>query len=467
MNGKDSWKKTGEIEINLMDLLRRLSRQWKQILICALAASVIVGAYGFLQKKGSVEVSRQENEVRLTDEEMQTVQDAVYYAEKIKRLESYMEQSVLMQINPYHKNRVTMLYSIDGGSYRSLQKMMECYLNYLVNGGAVSAVRKKEPELWTADSRYLSELLSAWRITDDSRMLLSDADTQTDAVRLLYIELAGKDKKQAEKLADAVQDAVQEYVPKVKKICGSHSLSLLEKESTEGIDSGLQTMQQEKYASLNADRTALKALTDTFTQEQNQVFLQKSDSVRSENEEEAKPADAGDFFLKAMKYLLVGLIGGCFVYSGIYICLYLMTDTVRYAKEFQERYTIPFFGGMPVAMDHNLCKEAMQVLHRIRLICKRREIRKICIATDAGSGRQEQQCLENMVRKLQEWGIDVTFAGNILASPDVWDTVFEIRTVFAIYKAGKTTHHQIEEDMQFYMQNGMEVIGAAVWEGKI
>lgn len=47
MESNYSWKRTEDIEIDLIDLLRRLCRQWKQILVCAVAFAVLAGGYSY------------------------------------------------------------------------------------------------------------------------------------------------------------------------------------------------------------------------------------------------------------------------------------------------------------------------------------------------------------------------------------------------------------------------------------
>ena len=49
MDEQYSWKRTEEIEINLADLLKQLGMQWKQILLCALAAALLAGGYSYIK----------------------------------------------------------------------------------------------------------------------------------------------------------------------------------------------------------------------------------------------------------------------------------------------------------------------------------------------------------------------------------------------------------------------------------
>ena len=80
---QDSWKRTDEIEIDLVNLLRSLCGQWKRAVLCGLAAAVLFGAAGWLkgaaeQAAGSVEQETgASGEMVLTETEEQAVADAV------------------------------------------------------------------------------------------------------------------------------------------------------------------------------------------------------------------------------------------------------------------------------------------------------------------------------------------------------------------------------------------------------
>ena len=48
-------------------------------------------------------------------------------------LETYLENSVLMQLDPYHKNKVIMLYWIDRAERQELPVITESYLHFVLN----------------------------------------------------------------------------------------------------------------------------------------------------------------------------------------------------------------------------------------------------------------------------------------------------------------------------------------------
>ena len=144
MDGQYSWKRTEDIEIDLMDLLHRFLGQWKQILVCALVFAVAGAGFGYVKNRSSTGVSEAvtAEETELTETELQNVKDAAALEAEIRGLEEYLDSSVLMQLDPYHKSRYVMLYSIGHAQRQEIAAITESYFNFLLNGGAADALIK-------------------------------------------------------------------------------------------------------------------------------------------------------------------------------------------------------------------------------------------------------------------------------------------------------------------------------------
>ena len=68
-----------------------------------------------------------------------------------------------------------------------------------------------------------------------------------------------------------------------------------------------------------------------------------------------------------------------------------------------------------------------------------------------------------MAGKLKDWGIDLTVAENVSADTAVWDELTEAGNVLLVCRMGRTTHQMIDRAMEFYLLNGIDVAGAAVF----
>lgn len=474
MNEKHSWKKTEEVEINLIDLLQKLCRQWKQIAVCAVIFACLLGGYRYIKDRSAASTTGADTaaeEIVLTKDEQQRVNGAVELSEEIAATEKYLDESILMNVDPYHKDRVLLLYSIDDATKSTKQKIVESYLTFLTAGGAIEAIQKTDSERWDINKSYLSELISAYQRTDSSyQIVLEDTTAET----LFYVDVTGKDDEMAEELAQAIQDAIEGYHDVVKETAGKHTLTLVSSEQGVKSDSSLATQQHDKNYQLSTNLASLKVLTDSFSEQQNLVYEELLTEDDAEGTEQQKEVVSTGI---SKKWVALGFVGGIFVYCCIFACFYLLRDTVKSMEELKAHYNFPIYGGIILkkgtkGTGEDLAgnqkdqyeREKAQLLNRIRLACQNQKLSKICIATDFSLNEQEKSFVESASKQLKEWGIDIILGENVTGNVSIWDALTEVGNVLMIYKLGTTTHQMIDEEMSFYTENNLEVIGAMTIE---
>lgn len=478
MNEKRSWKKTEEAEIDLTDLLQKLGKRWKQIVVCALVFTVLAGAAGVVRTRntqtGEADPAVKE-ETELTEEEQQAVTEALRLAKETKGLETYMERSVLMQADPFEKSRVVSLYSVEHASGRDMIKITECYLNYLNNGGAAQALQKTGGKNAGLSGRYLSEVITAWQKTDNTYKMMTDAKSGNGPeTAVFYVETVGKDKTMAQQMAEGIREALKDYQTDAVRTCGKHTLTRLSCITGTVTDNGLFTQQHERMELLKTYRTSLKAAEDALNTDQKEVYL-KTAGRQKDPEENGQPQMTGGGF--SVRYLIFGCIAGIFIYCAVFVIRYLLLDTIKSEAEFCACYRMPCYGMLagPAAgsstpsararRENEDAREQERIVNRIRLACQKRGIQKICLAADFVPAQQERLCLEHLAQRLQEWEIAALPLDDAGRNAAVWDTAAETGTVLLVCKTGCSTHRMVEREMEFYLENGITVLGAALLEG--
>ena len=219
MDGQFAWKRTEDIEIDFMDLLRRLCMQWKKAVIFAVVFAAVSGGCGWVQNRNSQqervsETAGTEKMEELTKTEKQEVADAVQLEHEMEGLEAYLEDSVLMQLDPYHKNRVILLYRISHAKRQDLPVITESYLNFMINGGAVQQLAESGSCWKQMDKSCLAELISAYQKTYSLpyQEILNEMDNDKAIVdALFYTEVTGKNKQLAEQLAQDLHHVLKTY----------------------------------------------------------------------------------------------------------------------------------------------------------------------------------------------------------------------------------------------------------------
>ncbi len=477
MDRLDSWKKTEERDLDLLCLLRGLCMQWKRIIACAAGFAVLFGAYGIYtaragQAAAAMPGSSADAEGSLTKEQRQEVADAVTLAKETDRLEEYMEGSVWMKLDAFHKNGVVSLFSIEGATRRTLPKIVEAYVIFISNGGLADSLKKAGSKAADIDSRYLSELISVWQKSDGVyQVATDDAAGDVKAQTLLYVDVAGTDDTMAAGLAKDIQEALLNYAPKVEQQCGRHSFSLVSSKGNVRIDQSLQAQQRDKRAQLKSSRAELKAAVDALQKEQQVVFAQETGSDL-EWEETGEQAGSSN----VQKYILLGVLAGIFVYCGIYFFWYLFSDKIKNEKEFKMYYAIPFYGSIAIkkslresrgkenGVQNDNLPEMAQVLNRIRLVCMKKGMERLCLAAQFRLDSQERGCLEYMAGQLQAWGIDTSVEENMAGKVSAWEPPAQAGAVLLVCKVGATTYRMVDDGMEFFQESGIVVAGAAALE---
>ncbi len=480
MDRQDSWKRTEEMEIDLADLFRRLCRQWKQIMACAAVCAVIAGGYGWMKDRGSPdeEISGGKVQEELTEAEEQAVMDAVRLEAETGELETYLQNSVLMHADPYEKHKYVMLYSIDRADRQELAKITESYLNFIINGGAADMLEDsgKNRKL---EKRYLAEIVSAYQKIYSSPYLITvDGDAQENmfSESLFYVEVTGRDEKEARELAQDMQAVIKQYSPEAAKHAGKHRLELAGSMHSVTADSGLLAQQREKKQLLSSNRTNLREMVDAFSEAQLQAYQEAAGLEEGHGKEEILQEISDGNARSLKKYIFLGFAGGIMAYAGIFSCCYLLRDTVKSLDEMKRLYTFPVFGGISIGTGKKKCGSAEQgickntyehdmdrVLNRIRMFCQRKGTAHLYAVSDFALNEQEKACLENLSKQLAELGIRMETCENAGAGAALWDVMSKAGNILMICRTGVTTHRMINDAMEFYLENSMEVAGVAVF----
>lgn len=465
MEKYDSWKRTEEVEIDLMHLVRSLCMQWKQIFVCACMFAVLTGGYGYLRDKRAADNSMAdtaaEAELTLTEDQLEAVAEAQQLEAETEGLKKYLDQSALMQADPYHKNRVILLYSIDHARRNQLQKITESYLLFLTSGGAARAIQEADKQTWDMDISCLSELIAAYQKTYSfpyQLLVEPDAEEEMQTEALLYIEVTGKDAKMAKQLSEDLKQVLEKQSPQVQKTAGHHQLALLSCETGICADSSLLSLQHEKRELLRTYRSSLKAMTDAFDSGQEAVY-KKSLKVSGTNKNRADLESSGI----RIRYILLGLLCGAFVWCGIYACRYLLKDTIKSVEEMRARYTFPVFGCIRLDKDTQRHQDA--AMQRIGLACKKQGIKKLCIVSDFNLRQQEQACMERFIKQSGSGELLIRLAENGVSDAEKWDMLLESEHVLLLCRLDQTTRHSMDEEMRFFMENGINVTGALALDG--
>ena len=477
------WKKSDNQEIYLSDLRWKIIRGWRLLLVLLLIFAVMLPGYEYIKSKKSVDIPKETGisveklEEQLTSQERQDIENVVQLEKIRDKRKKYQAESVLMNIEPYQKNVVTLQYYVNTNYTYNYTKdvkpdcssaLVNAYIAYIENKGILQPVCEKLNA--SGNEQYIGELITAGsRIATDGNQI--DIANNSDKIFAIYI--TGEDMDAANALADAVAEEITAYQPSLEKQIGSHSLSLLDRYESVVADSNLETQQSSLSDSIANLQTRIDTMVDAFTIPQTQVYEKESGTV-SENATTETPSVAVN-----KKYIVlgafIGLLLGCCWIAAVYI----LDKKVKNSEEFQKNYGVRVFGEMTLKeekkrlfnnvdcwIDKLQYKEQWTVKEQKDLIftnlittCKKASIDHIFMTTSLHLDVQEKALVEEMLEAVSKEGITVTFGENVTRNAKSLEQMSEIAEVILIERIGATEYASLEKELNLCAQQKAEMLG--------
>ena len=392
-----------EREIDLKDLIFSILYRWKRLLIAGLIGLVLLGGYKFykgekaraaagteavlddaasenLRKKqreiraAEVKITGKETEIAKCNTAINNDEAAVTNAENtvdtikeqielqkkmITEQESYLNESVLMRIDPYNEPVVRTTYQVVlRGDSDDNAKLYRDPADEIVSAYALNLDVKEQmdsvADKYRFDVKYIDELYS----------VSPNGDSNT-----ITVTSYGLDEDMAFSINEAVCAVIEGRKESVSSRYWYHTLTRQEEGTFKVLDANLSDTQNNRRTNLLSARSTLETYeknleTTLATIENNNadIAVQKAKIVDFENdirelEEDIAIMSAELPGLEAklytvlpsktnsvkagVKYGIIGLLAGMFVLAGIYCVLYVLSDAMHTADEIKDCFNIP------------------------------------------------------------------------------------------------------------------------------
>ena len=178
-------------EISLRHLFWKVILGWKYLIVCAVLFAILLPGVKYAKDAQAYKAAQQPQdtvqEATFTKDEQQQIDDVKSLQILLDKNSAYMQDSILMNIDPYQEHVLELQYYIASDYTYNYSKdnkkdytsaVTNAYVDYAVNG-------LNQKEIWDgvnakAEDKYLAELISA----------SSDSDN-TFSVRVKYTEEKG------------------------------------------------------------------------------------------------------------------------------------------------------------------------------------------------------------------------------------------------------------------------------------
>ena len=166
-------------EISLVDLMFYCLEKWRGILVLMLIMGILAGAYKYqsvvrsnqsakqeaaLESEDGEEAEEEENPMTLNERSVESYEQIIARCEKdVEAQENFLNQSIVMEIDPFHVSTGTLSYYVDGGEH--LDSLVAALRTFVTDGSMAEKLHAKNDAVSVEDLRYLVSFNSSDRET--------------------------------------------------------------------------------------------------------------------------------------------------------------------------------------------------------------------------------------------------------------------------------------------------------------
>ena len=424
------------------------------VFVLAICGAVGLAGLCYLKNKREIDAEQSQTPVKLEDmyeefseAEKADISYALYSYDRMAEMEQYLDESLYMQIEPYHMQQKTYQFQIkldvtlDTVEERTeaQNQILSAYIAYIRNGGLADSVAESKELKGDYTAAQIKELLY---VSYDSAM-------QTNGGLCLYVYGTNL----VPGLDELAKETLIQYAGELKNV-EKHTLVMTDTQTavvrSDTIYNVQRTIYTERVNTKDRLKNAVDALSgNTLTYYNGIVEDEKEQALKEEKPEEAGttadavPAPHVDK-KKLIKYGLVGGILGaagsivilllCFMYSKV-----IVADT-DYISESEMQEQLGF------------------VVAKILAACKKKEITKLAlISSDMRNISENMQ--EDLVKKLEKQGIQLDVLAEIVTDSEAMSKLFAEGAAVMIEKKGVSLYQRVYDMVDLCVENEVSILG--------
>lgn len=456
-----------EREINLIELFWNILFRWRQILCFFVCFSVLISgakyAGDIIKYKAAQNVEAEE--IELTSEEQEQVEAAKGMIERIENYEQYLNESVLMQLDPYAKPVIDLQYYVESDYTYNYTKdnhsdytgdLMALYYNY-VKSGEMSNKVIKDAELSISQADF-SELCSV------------TLNGSTMAVAITW-----NDEKKLEEISKILKSELDKKEKDFQEV-GSHRLKLLRESQNVIADTDLAEKKNNFSNNVTNINTQLNTLKTNMSEQQ---LNQLQNEVGLEDKKLEETAQPGFPY----RYMILGGCLGVFLFCCWIACKFIFEAKLQNPEEIKTFYNVRLLGEITIqpkkkrflsVIDDRLLeiknrrKKKLSVEQQIKMIaanislsCKQQSIKQIYM-TGSEYENMDAIILNMLKQELAAQDVQVMEGGNIFYDADSLKKGTEIRNILFVEQTGQSIYDEITNELNLAKEQKNQIIGVVV-----
>ena len=407
----NKYSESYEKEISLVELLFYCLRKWRWVAGSMIIVAMVAGGYKYLSTIKSNQILQQQQ--ALLEKEGEAVQVEVvknpsvrYYEQAIasseqelEKQETYLRDSVVMQLDAYHIQEGTLSFYLDMAEQDEtvLNNLIAAYRAYVTDGRLAEQLLDIDDSIPAVDLGYLLSFNKGKEaieipLNKETGTLFMDAEQNVFQIKVVALS-----QETCAAYLEKIEDAIMDYAVELGRVITGHDLRLLAIAQSEKADEEIAEYQDDMLSSY-------------------MMLLDKLNTLKKDLEtvriNEGETITLGQVFVLvnpvvvATKYGIIGLVLGAFFAVFVLVLLFIILNRLQGVGDFEERFGMKLLGRINIPAKENRWFRFLD-----RIICQIEEGAYVHISFEeqikiVSENLKAQIAKENGIKK-------VIFAGSI------------------------------------------------------
>lgn len=492
--------------VYMKEIVQCIMLKWRNILACMIVFAILLGGYGAIKsyRAVSLEKIQDENidytqyEQNLTETELLEVQDAVNdyitYAKTYDDYKTYLENSIIMQLNANAVPTKKILYQIQGN--KEVVNISDAYAELLPNDKLCQKVLEKTG--WQVEQSYINELISIVNSHLETSMLGGQINIDTiensagdsgDISVLVTVKIMADKETNCEIIAEIVEEEIDTITTDLRNKFGFFDIEKVNEYYNEEASRELLQEQQTCKNEMNNVSNLLKNLKNSLSEEQQNYYFALINNHLKESEKDGEDEKkfeeslveetvqvryinlkyvvfgAGIGFLLCCFYLLCKMFVDRHLVSEYHITNTLNSSLLEtFVGDRKKKKLFNFLDNAIYKMfgkdfEKNSKDEKIQILGtKIKIFIEKNKIKNICIVTSTKS-KKIDWISEKLINFFKENDINCAYEQDILYNAQALERFTGAEGVIFIEQIGKSLVDEINQEMKYCKEYQVTDIG--------
>ena len=475
-----------EKEIDIKDMLVKILSKWKWMVLVGIIGALALAALRFT--KDTVEISRSEDKEALlasiegdmTSEQLNNSATYLALYDRLTALRSERETRPYYQMDPYHENKLTLIYEVklpdvDVKDQVKAEYLIAEHLNDELKVDRITALYREH--VGTED--FLGMLVDVSGLTETG---LRDLVTTSVLDSLVYVNVVYNEDMDISAISEAIKADLEQYYETIS-VDDEHELILVDESHREIIDSSLvnilNDLASREYSLQNQVNSFYNSL-DDVSKSYVDVYKQIQEGINVDEQEEVVVVKESVSPKSVIKFGIVGCVLGVFLVCAWELMRYILSGKLHTVEEISDYYGLQVFGVQTDASAetdkadsdekkstrgrHRVFSGAEEkeiILSSIELYCKQHDITEI-VFTGSDVEHVDEAYLKSLIDALKGQGIKAAVQKNIYYYPKALQEAAQVSHVVLVETLEASIDREIENVLTKAGEFNIQIIGAVV-----